>query len=120
MKKILAVDDSPSMRQMVTYTLKRAGFDVYEAIDGVEALELAKELDVDLVLTDINMPKMDGIELIRSLRNLPAYNGKPILTLTTEGSTDSKMKGRDAGATGWIVKPFDPEVLVATINKVLC
>ncbi len=120
MKKILAVDDSPSMRQMVAYTLKRAGFEVYEAKDGMEALEMAREMDVDLVLTDINMPKMDGIELIRNLRGLPAYNGKPILTLTTEGSTESKMKGRDAGATGWIVKPFDPEVLVSTINKVLC
>lgn len=120
MKKILAVDDSPSMRQMVSYTLKRAGFDVYEAEDGVEALTVAKETDVDLVLTDVNMPRMDGIELIKNLRSLPAYNGKPILTLTTEGSTESKMKGRDAGATGWIVKPFDPEVLVETINKVLC
>lgn len=120
MKKILAVDDSPSMRQMVSYTLKRAGFDVYEAEDGVEALTLAKETDVDLVLTDVNMPRMDGIELIKNLRRLPAYNGKPILTLTTEGSTESKMKGRNAGATGWIVKPFDPEVLVETINKVLC
>ena len=120
MKKILAVDDSPSIRQMVSYTLKRAGFDVYEAEDGVEALEIAKQVDVDMVLTDINMPKMDGIELIRSLRDISSYNGKPILTLTTEGSTESKMKGRDAGATGWIVKPFDPEVLVDTINKVLC
>ena len=119
MKKILAVDDSPSMRQMVAYTLKRAGFEVYEAEDGVEALEMARELDVDLVLTDINMPKMDGIELIRNLRGLPAYNGKPILTLTTEGSAESKGKGRDAGATGWIVKPFDPDKLVETINKVL-
>jgi two-component system chemotaxis response regulator CheY len=120
MKKILAVDDSPSMRQMVTYTLKRAGFEVYEAEDGVDALEVAKKTDVDLVLTDINMPKMDGIELIKSLRAIPDYSKKPILTLTTEGAAETKSKGRAAGATGWIVKPFDPEILVATINKVLC
>lgn len=119
MKKILAVDDSATMRQMIAYTLKRADFEVYEAEDGVEALEMAKELDVDLVLTDINMPRMDGLALIRELRGITAYNGKPILALTTEGSTESKLEGRGAGATGWIVKPFDPEVLVATINKVL-
>lgn len=120
MKKILAVDDSPSMRQMVAYSLKRAGFDVVDAEDGIEALDMAKKTgDFDLVLTDINMPRMDGYELIQELRLLPEYGSTPILTLTTEGSAEKKMLGREAGATGWIVKPFSPETLVETINKVL-
>lgn len=121
MKKILAVDDSPSMRQMVSYSLKRAGFDVVEAEDGLEALNVARQTtDFDLVLTDINMPRMDGFELIRALRELPTYDATPILTLTTEGSSEKKVLGREAGATGWIVKPFSPETLVDTINKVIC
>lgn len=120
MKKILAVDDSPSMRQMVSYSLKRAGFDVVEAEDGVDALDLARATtDIDLVLTDINMPRMDGLELIRALREMPEYGSTPILTLTTEGSAEKKNLGRAAGATGWIIKPFSPESLVDTINKVI-
>ena len=119
MRRILAVDDSPSMRQMVSFTLARAGYDVIEACDGVEALEMAKRDPVDLVLTDVNMPNMDGISLIRELRELPDYAHTPILTLTTEGGSDKKQLGRDAGATGWILKPFNPEVLVDTIEKVI-
>ncbi|WP_188151664.1 response regulator [Teredinibacter waterburyi] len=120
MAKILAVDDSSSMRQMVSFTLKGAGHSVIEAADGVEALALAKsESDVDLVLSDINMPNMDGITLIKELRQLQAYKFTPILMLTTESGVDKKTEGKAAGATGWIVKPFNPEQLLATIGKVL-
>ena len=119
MAKILAVDDSASMRQMVAFTLRGAGHDVVEATDGVEALEAAKNNKVDLVLTDVNMPNMDGISLIRELRNLPDYKFTPILTLTTESGGEKKTEGKEAGATGWIVKPFSPDQLLATIKKVL-
>jgi len=119
MTRILAVDDSASMRQMVAFTLKGGGFDVIEASDGVEALELAKENGCDLVLTDVNMPNMDGIELTRELRGLPSYKFVPILMLTTESGMDKKAEGRAAGATGWIVKPFNPDQLLSTIKKVI-
>jgi len=119
MAKILAVDDSASMRQMVSFTLKGAGHEVVEASNGEEALELAKSNGVDLVLTDVNMPKMDGISLIRELRALENYKFIPILTLTTESGTEKKMDGKKVGATGWIVKPFSPDQLLKTINKVL-
>ncbi|MBL4681188.1 MAG: response regulator [Pseudomonadales bacterium] len=119
MTRILAVDDSASMRQMVAFTLKGGGFDVVEASDGVEALELAKENDCDLVLTDVNMPNMDGIELTKELRGLANYKFVPILMLTTESGMDKKTEGRAAGATGWIVKPFNPDQLLSTIKKVL-
>ena len=119
MAKILAVDDSASMRQMVSFTLKGAGHEVVEACDGVEALTEAKKGKVDLVLTDVNMPNMDGITLIKELRTLPSYKFVPILTLTTESGMDKKTEGRNAGATGWIVKPFSPDQLLATIKKVL-
>jgi two-component system chemotaxis response regulator CheY len=119
MASILAVDDSASMRQMVVFTLKGAGYDVVEAQDGEEALQLAKAKKVDLVLTDINMPKMDGIALVRALRALPNYKFTPILTLTTESTEDKKQAGKAAGATGWIVKPFNPEQLLGVIKKVL-
>ncbi len=119
MRKILAVDDSASMRQMVSFTLERAGYDVKQACDGVEALKVAKSEVVDLVLTDVNMPNMNGIDLIKELRSLPNYTHTPILTLTTEGGSDKKQLGRDAGATGWILKPFNPEILVDTIAKVI-
>ncbi len=120
MAKILAVDDSASMRQMVSFTLKGAGHDVIDASDGVEALAAAKlNADVDLVISDINMPNMDGIALIKELRALGAYKFTPILMLTTESGTDKKMEGKQAGATGWIVKPFNPDQLLATIAKVL-
>ena len=119
MAKILAVDDSASMRQMVSFTLKGAGHDVMEASDGAEALKLAQSNQVDLVLTDVNMPNMDGVTLIKALRQIPAYKFVPMLTLTTESGTDKKMEGKQAGATGWIVKPFSPDQLLATIKKVL-
>ena len=119
MASIMAVDDSVSMRQMVSYTLKGAGYDVIEAEDGRDALDKAKGAKVNLVLTDVNMPKMDGIALIKELRNLPDYKFIPILMLTTESGTDKKGEGKAAGATGWIVKPFNPDQLLATIKKVL-
>ncbi len=119
MASILAVDDSTSMRQMVSFTLKGAGYDVTEAADGDEALKIAKSSSFNLVITDVNMPNMDGITLTKELRALPAYKFIPILTLTTEASTDKKMAGKQAGATGWIVKPFNPEQLLATVKKVL-
>ncbi len=119
MTKILAVDDSPSLRQMVSFTLKGAGHDVSEASDGVEALGIAKSQDFDLVITDINMPNMDGLQLIAELRKLPNFKFTPILCLTTESSDDKKRQGKEAGATGWIVKPFSPEKLLATMSRVL-
>lgn len=119
MATILAVDDSASMRQMVSFTLKGAGYDVVEAADGEQALQMARSKQVNLVLTDVNMPKMDGITLIRQLRTLPNYKFTPMLMLTTESAVDKKQEGKAAGATGWIVKPFNPEQLLATIKKVL-
>lgn len=119
MAKILAVDDSASMRQMVTFTLKGAGYDVQEAADGQQALDAAKKQQFDLVLSDVNMPVMDGITLVQNLRTLPTYKFTPILMLTTESAGDKKMEGKKAGATGWLVKPFNPDQLLATIKKVL-
>ncbi|MEL4426059.1 response regulator [Shewanella indica] len=119
MKTILAVDDSASMRQMVSFTLKTAGFDVTEANNGEEALKVAQGREFDLVISDVNMPIMDGIELIRNLRELSNYKFVPMLMLTTESTTDKKQQGRAAGATGWIVKPFNPDQLLATVRKVL-
>ena len=104
MATILAVDDSNSMRQMVSFTLKQAGHEVMEASDGVEALELAKKNDFGLVISDVNMPRMDGISLIKELRTLPDYRFTPLLMLTTEASAEKKREGKDAGATGWLVK----------------
>ena len=119
MSKILAVDDSKSMRQMVAMSLKSAGHDVTEAEDGVQALSAAKTGQFDIVVTDINMPNMNGIELIQALRAMPNYKFTPILCLTTESSGDMKSKGKEAGATGWIVKPFSPEKLLSVINRVM-
>ena len=119
MTKILAVDDSASMRQMVSFTLQGAGYEVVEASDGQDALNKAKQNQVDLVLSDVNMPVMDGISLIKQLRTLPSYKFTPILMLTTESAADKKSEGKAAGATGWIVKPFNPDQLLNTIKKVL-
>ena len=120
MQTILAVDDSASMRSLVNFVLDEAGFDVVMAEDGQEALEVAQSKEFDLVLTDINMPRMDGIELIKELRQLPTYKFIPLLVLTTESGTEKKMEGKAAGATGWIVKPFQPNQLVSVIERVLC
>ena len=117
MKRILAVDDSASMRQMVSFTLKTAGFDVTEAKDGSEALAIAKQQGFDAVISDVNMPIMDGITLIRELRGLPDYKFTPLLMLTTESGMDKKVEGKAAGATGWIVKPFNPDQLLAVLKK---
>ena len=119
MQSILAVDDSASMRQMVSFTLKGAGYNVIEAVDGQEAFDKAKGQSVDLVLTDQNMPRMDGITLVRNLRGLPSYAKTPMLILTTESSDDMKTRGKAAGATGWLVKPFDPNKLLEVIKKVI-
>jgi two-component system, chemotaxis family, chemotaxis protein CheY len=116
---ILAVDDSASMRQMVRYTLEAAGYKVVQAADGLEALEFARSGGADLVLTDVNMPRMDGLTLVRELRAIESYKFTPMLVLTTESGPEVKQRGKQAGATGWIVKPFNPEQLLATIARVL-
>ena len=118
-KTILAVDDSSSLRQMVAFSLKAAGYMVVEAVDGQDGLEKAKLQSVDLVLTDQNMPRMDGLQLIALLRELPTYAKTPILMLTTESSDEMKSKGRAAGANGWLVKPFDPQRLIEVVKKVI-
>lgn len=118
-RRIMAVDDSQTMRDMVSFTLKTAGYDVQEASDGKEALATLKGRSVDLVITDINMPNMDGIALVKALRADPAFKSTPILILTTESDTARKEEGRAAGATGWIVKPFDAAKLVGALKRVL-
>jgi len=118
-KTVLTVDDSASIRQMVSFTLKGAGYDVIEAVDGQDGLDKAKGRAVDLVLTDQNMPRMDGISLIKNLRGMPSHKSTPILMLTTESSDAMKTQGRAAGATGWLVKPFDPQKLIEVVRKVL-
>jgi two-component system chemotaxis response regulator CheY len=119
MHSILAVDDSASMRQMVSFTLKSAGYHVVEAVDGQDAWEKSGSRDFDLVLTDQNMPRMDGLGLTRRLRENPRFKTTPILILTTESSDQMKQAGRGAGATGWMVKPFDPVKLIEVIRKVI-
>ena len=119
MPSILAVDDSASMRQMVSFTLRNAGFDVVEAVDGQDAFEKARTRNFDLVLTDQNMPRLDGIGLTKQLRGHPNFKATPILILTTESSDEMKQAGRSAGATGWLVKPFDPSKLIEVIRKVV-
>jgi two-component system chemotaxis response regulator CheY len=117
-KTVLAVDDSQTMRDMVSFTLRNAGFDVKLAVDGKDALSKLDGSSIDLVITDINMPNMNGIELTRQIRSMPAYKATPILILTTESDGARKAEGKAAGATGWIVKPFDPDKLIQVVNKV--
>jgi two-component system, chemotaxis family, chemotaxis protein CheY len=118
-KTILTVDDSASIRQMVSFTLKEAGYAVTEAIDGQDGLDKARSNSFDLVFTDQNMPRLDGLSLIKQLRVLPQYKSVPILMLTTESSDAMKSQGRAAGATGWLVKPFDPAKLLEVVRKVI-
>jgi len=119
MARILAVDDSPSMLRMVTLTLASGGHSVAQAADGREALAAARGEAFDVVVTDVNMPNMDGIELVQELRGLPAYRYVPLLILTTEATAQRRQEGKNAGATGWLVKPFNPERLLAVVEKVL-
>ena len=119
-KTVLVVDDSPTMRQMVAFTLTSAGYQVVEAGNGKEAVgKVNGGAKPDLVVTDLNMPEMDGITLIKEIRKMPALKFTPILMLTTEASDDKQKAGQAAGATGWIVKPFNPEQMMAVIKKVL-
>lgn len=118
MTKILAVDDSASIRQMVSFTLQGAGYQVSCAADGQQALEMAQKSQFDIVVSDVNMPRMDGFTLVKSLRSLANYKFTPILMLTTESSGDKKQAGKQAGATGWLVKPFNPDTLLSTIKRV--
>lgn len=117
-KRILTIDDSKTIRDMLMLTLADAGFDVLQAVDGQDGLAVLEKEQVDLVITDINMPRMDGYEVIRQMRSKSIYKSTPILVLTTESEADKKNLAREAGATGWMVKPFDPDRLIATINKV--
>ena len=118
-KAILAVDDSASIRQMVCFALKSAGYDVTEAVDGQDGLEKAKAKTYSLILTDQNMPRMNGITLIQNLRAMPQYKSIPTLMLTTESTDAMKAQGKAAGATGWLVKPFDPTKLLDVVKKVI-
>jgi len=118
-KTIMTVDDSASVRQMVSFTLKEAGYGVIEAIDGLDAISKINGQTLHLIITDMNMPNMDGIELIKNIRVNKEYKFIPIIMLTTESQSDKKMEGKAAGATGWIVKPFKPEQLLSVIKKVI-
>ena len=120
MAKLLIVDDSTMLRDMLNYALNEGGYtDVTEAVDGVDGLAKAKAADFDLIITDVNMPNMDGLTLIGELRKISQYSKKPILVLTTERSDEMKARGKAAGATGWIVKPFVPDQLLKAVNIVL-
>lgn len=119
MKKILTVDDSSSVRQMVGFTLRRAGYEVAEAVDGRDGIAKADVDKFDLIVTDLNMPNVDGIQMMTALRKTPGYAFTPILMLTTDSQPEKKDAGRKAGATGWIVKPFNPDQLVAVVRKLI-
>ena len=118
-KTILAVDDSASIRQMVAFTLKSAGYDVVEAVEGQDGLDKAKAKTVNLVLTDQNMPRIDGLSLVKQLRALPQHKSTTILMLTTDSTDQMKAQGKAAGATGWLVKPFDPAKLLEVVKKLI-
>src|SRR5271165_41973 len=119
MRRILTVDDSASVRQMVSFTLRGAGYEVAEAVDGKDGLDKVRGGKFDLLITDLNMPNIDGIQLIAAVRKLPGYSFTPMLMLTTESQVEKKDAGRKAGATGWIVKPFNAEQLIAVVQKLV-
>ncbi|MFT5451277.1 MAG: two-component system chemotaxis response regulator CheY [Enterobacterales bacterium] len=119
MAKILVVDDSTSIRQMIKISLESAGHTIIEAGDGQAGLEVVQSGQFDLIITDVNMPKMNGLELSKEIRKLPSFKFTPILMLTTESDSDRRMQGKAAGVSGWIVKPFQPEKLIATVNKLV-
>ncbi len=116
---IMTADDSASIRQMVSFTLKDAGYEIVEAVDGKDALEKIGAKKIHMLITDLNMPNVDGIELITQVRAMPEYKFMPIIMLTTESQAGKKQEGKAAGATGWIVKPFKPAQLIAVVKKVL-
>lgn len=118
-KRVLTADDSASIRQMVSFTLKNAGYEVVEAVDGKDALSKLNGDPINMVITDLNMPNLDGISLVKNIRSNSSYKFIPIVLLTTESQESKKIEGKQAGATGWIVKPFKPEQLVAVVKKVL-
>jgi len=118
-KTIMTVDDSVSVRMMVSFSLKGAGFDIVEAVNGIDALKKLDEHDINMVVADVNMPEMDGIQFVRKMRAHPKYKFTPVVMLTTESHESMKDKGREAGATGWIVKPFKPDQLISIVRKVL-
>lgn len=118
MKRILTVDDSRTMRDMLKHTLSNAGFEVVQAVDGEDGVRVLDENVVDVIITDINMPKMDGYEFIEHCRGIPKYKSMPILVLTTESSQEKRARAREVGATGWLVKPFDPTKLIQVVEKV--
>src|ERR1017187_10000126 len=119
MRTILTVDDSASVRQMVSFTLRKSGYEVVEAVDGKDGLGKVSSGKFDLIITDLNMPNMDGIQLIAATRKLPGYSFIPILMLTTESQAEKKAEGRKAGATGWIVKPFNAAQLNSVVQKLV-
>ncbi len=118
-KTILTVDDSASIRQMVSFTLKGAGYKVLEAVDGMDGLAKMNGADVNMVITDLNMPKLDGLGFIKKVRANPKTKFIPVVMLTTESQAEKKQAGKAAGATGWIVKPFKPDQLLGVVKKVL-
>ncbi|MDI6728490.1 MAG: response regulator [Thermodesulfovibrionales bacterium] len=116
-KTVLIVDDSASMRQLVSFALRDAGYDVIDAINGKDAMSKLNGTKIEMVITDLNMPEMDGIEFIKQVRNNPGYKFTPIVMLTTESQESKKQEGKQAGASGWIVKPFTPEQLIDIVKK---
>lgn len=116
-KTIMVVDDSISIRQVVGIALKQAGYEVFEACDGKDALAKLTGQKVNLIISDVNMPNMDGISFVRELKTRPAYKFTPVLMLTTESQEDKKEQGKAAGARAWMVKPFKPEALLAAVQK---
>ena len=119
MRRILTVDDSASVRQMVSFTLRKAGYEVIEAVDGIDGLDKVSKEKFDMIITDLNMPNVDGIQLIAAVRKLVGCSFVPILMLTTESQAEKKDAGRKAGATGWIVKPFNADQLISVVQKLV-